>query len=318
MLNDVRKTTVRLDRLSPEKLSPMFTQLDLTDAQGVNGHYEMMECADMTFVRATTCGGLFHVHRREAHLMSAPSTACFICLPLHGEAQLSQHGRDCALGAGDLGLLDAQSPYSVEISSGCDALWIRFPKQRFDWRSHAFRGVSARKISGSAGLGLLTSNYIRTLFDQMSSVPSSSRQALGATMVDLIGEAALEATNGVRPFKPASRRTFERAQMYIERHICDEDLSPKRIAEGLGISQRYLSDLFAAEGQTTMGHVVQRRLERCHEALMQEEWRPGIITQLVFDHGFVNLSSFNRSFKAAYGVTPRQVMPNTPREAVTS
>ena len=58
-------------------------------------------------------------------------------------------------------------------------------------------------------------------------------------------------------------------------------------------------------------HLTLRRLERCRDALARETWRPGIITQIAFAHGFINLSSFNRLFKKAYAVTPRGVTHGT-------
>src|SRR5258708_5307428 len=104
------------------------------------------------------------------------------------------------------------------------------------------------------------------------------------------------------------RRTWERACDYAERHLGDENLSPARIADAVGISTRYLSELFASQGTTTMEWVARRRLESCRAALESQSWAPGIITEIAFRSGFGNISSFNRSFKEAFGLAPRKVM----------
>lgn len=304
----VGTTVLCLEQLSAEALSSVFTEVDLADARNVRGRYELAACDDVTFVRATTTGGLFHAARRAPHVKRMPCDSYFLCLPLLGKAMLSQHGRDCSLLPGDFGLLDAQGPYEIEISSGCDALWVRLPRQRLDWPCSATQSLAAKRIEGGSGTGLLTSRYIRTLFDQLPSVPPTSRLALTAVMIDLVGEAAAITVREARPFRSTGRRTLERARIFIERHVGEDDLSPARIAAGVGISPRYLSDLFAGDGLTTMRHVTSRRLERCRDALARETWRSGLITQPVFEHGFVNLSSFNRLFKDTYGVTPRQIM----------
>ena len=299
---------VHLDRLSLDALSSIFASIEPTTSQKECGSCELVACEDVLFVRAAAMSGTFRVDCSVARLEHACGEAYFICLPLRGEALLSQYGRDCPLQAGDFGLLDAQSPCSLEMSRGCDALWIQVPRQRFPWRSAVARSLTARRVDGSNGVELLTSSYIRTLYDQMQNVPVSTRPSLLATMVDLIGEALTTGARTECSFKSSSRRTLERARVFIERHLGEDDLSPARIAAAAGISSRYLSDLFAEEGFTTMRYVARRRLERCRDALTREVWQPGIITQIAFAHGFMNLSSFNRQFKHTYGMTPRRVM----------
>lgn len=301
-------TVLHLDRLSSEALSSIFAPVEVSDARGVHGRYEVLACGPMTFVRATTAGGLFHVDRDVSMLAAAPCDACFLCLPLRGGTMLSQHGRDCALAPGDIGLLDAQSSYRIEVASGCDALWVRLPRHRLGVSPRRLRSLPARRIHGSSGLGLLAADYVRTLFEQLPAVPAPSRALLATTMVELVAEAASVAAGVDQPFRSTGRRTLDRARNFIERHLNEDDLSPSRIAAGVGISSRYLGELFAGDGVTTMRHVTLRRLERCRDVLAGEAWRPGIVTQIAFAHGFVNLSSFNRLFKEAYGMTPRGAM----------
>ena len=308
MSGDIARRVVQVDHLSSEILSSIFVPIDVSAGRGVHGRYELVTCDTMLFVRATTGGGTFHVTRRTPRPHDIAGDAYFLCLPLHGHATLRQHDRECTLHPGDFGLLDARCCYGIQISSGCDALWARLPRARMDWPSRTMRTLSARRIDGSSGAGSLASGYIRELFNQLSRVPDLSHALLATIMIDLVSEAVSTAMRAVRPHKPTGRRTLERARAFIEHHLGEDDLTPARIAAGVGISPRYLSDLFASEGLTTMRHVVSRRLQRCREALAGEAWRPGLITELAFAHGFVNLSSFNRLFKNTYGMTPREVM----------
>lgn len=305
---ELTATAIELDGLSADRLSTIFAALDIDDARNVHGRYSVLAGCGMTMVRASTTGGRFHVARRRRHIENDPSADCFVCLPVSGQVRLHQQGRDCALDRGDLGIIDAQSPYEVEVASGCDALWIRLPLDALQLRAAAVRRVTARKVDGSAGIGLLAASNARMMFEQLPALPAHARPALSAILFDLLGQAAGAAAEVDEPFRQASARTLDRARAFIERHLEEEDLTPARIATGIGISQRYLSDLFAREGETTMGHVVARRLDRCRAALARQVWQPGLVTQIVFAHGFANLSSFNRMFRAAYGCTPRQVM----------
>ena len=308
MTAEAASQVVELASLSGESLSAIFVPIEVSDGRDVYGRYELLVCDDVLFIRATTGGGAFRVTRRPPRAQDAEGDAYFVCLQLHGGTTLRQHGRECLLRPGDLGMLDARSDYAIHVASGGDALWLRFPRSRLDWPSRTMRTLAARRMDGTSGLGLLASRYVRSLFEELPRVPSQSHAPLATAMVDLIGEAASATIHTIGPSKPTGRRTLERARVFIEHHLGEDDLSPARIAAGVGISTRYLSDLFANEGMTTMRHVAARRLELCRAALAREMWRPGVITELAFANGFMNLSSFNRLFKNTYGATPRQVM----------
>ncbi|MFF2351060.1 helix-turn-helix domain-containing protein [Kitasatospora sp. NPDC058115] len=69
---------------------------------------------------------------------------------------------------------------------------------------------------------------------------------------------------------------------------------------------RYLHKLFEREGLTVRRWIQQRRLEQCRRALGGRQERGSSIAAVAHHWGFANASHFSRSFKAAYGLSPRE------------
>ena len=301
---------LRLKGLSSQVLSTVFVNLEMRNAAAIEGCYAISQIDDVRIIRATSRGGCYEVQRRDWHIAAGDQGHCFVCLPLRGQIRLRQDDNACVLQPSDFGIVDTRREYTVEVPAGADALWIRLAVSRLDWRLPQTADIFARRIEGGGGIGLVTSNFLRSVAAEAHQLPRQSRASVASMVSDLLAEAATEivgAKGKSGSFRAGSQRTLDRARIYIDQHLDEEDLSPTRIAAAIGISSRYLSQLFAGEGQTTMAWVSHRRLERCRDRLEKEVWRPGLITELAFMSGFANVSSFNRAFKAAFGTTPREV-----------
>lgn len=302
---------VRMRGLSSEAMSAIFVALEMRNASAIEGQYAVSEFDDVRIIRATSRGGSYEIQRHGWHIAASGSSHCFVCLPLGGDIRLKQDGNMCVLRPFDLGLVDTRREYTVGIPAGADALWIRIDSSRLDWRLPGAPEIFARRIDGGDGAGHVASSFIRSVTSQADRLSQQTRTTLVPMMADLLVEAAAGLCDAVQPpssFRTSSQRTLERARVYIDRHLHDEDLDPDQISGAVGISARYLGQLFAAEGMTTMGWVSRRRLDDCRRKLESEVWRPGLITDLALSSGFTNVSSFNRAFKAAFGRTPRESM----------
>jgi AraC family transcriptional activator of tynA and feaB len=301
--------TFQMRGLTPDVLSPVFAELEMLDAKQIHGEYAVSDLQGMRLVRSTTHGGNFQVVRSNLHVKRSSASFIFICLPIGGETTLQQNERVCALSTGDFGILDSRSEYKIDVSDYSDVLWLRVEAMEMEQRLGKVSNVTARRIDGSGGLGLVASGFITSIASQANTLNSSAPIKLGSIAMDLVSAAtaSYNETTFLDRFR-SSRRILERAREYVELHLGEEALSPREIAEAVGISTRYLSEIFAAQGVSPMGWVMRRRLECCQESLQKHPWSPGIITYIAFQHGFSNVSSFNRAFKREFGKTPRDCM----------
>jgi AraC-like DNA-binding protein len=92
----------------------------------------------------------------------------------------------------------------------------------------------------------------------------------------------------------------------IERSLADRELAPEQVAERIGVSTRYLHQLFSERGLTFGRHLLARRLEHCKRDLADRESVQVSIGEIAWNRGFQDPSHFGRAFKARYGLTPGQ------------
>lgn len=91
-------------------------------------------------------------------------------------------------------------------------------------------------------------------------------------------------------------------KVFIEEHLSD-DLDVTLIAENVHLNQDYLTRIFRREtGVSVKSYVINRRMEKAKE-LLENSRLP--ITDVAYQVGYGNYTSFNRIFKKVYGVSPQ-------------
>ena len=109
-----------------------------------------------------------------------------------------------------------------------------------------------------------------------------------------------------RPVRPAKSSSLDKAKLilkYIETHYAD-NLTIKEMAEVCGFSQSHFMKFFKASfGTSFVAYLKEYRLTMASRLLLASS---SSILTIAQETGFDNLSYFNRSFKAMYGVTPGQ------------
>jgi AraC-like DNA-binding protein len=90
----------------------------------------------------------------------------------------------------------------------------------------------------------------------------------------------------------------------IAQGVGDPALDPTVVAARLGVSVRYVHRLLEDTGMTFSEHVVDRRIDRAHRLLRDPRLAHLKINEIALEAGFADLSHFNRSFRARFGVTP--------------
>ncbi len=105
---------------------------------------------------------------------------------------------------------------------------------------------------------------------------------------------------------PVKSRSLDKTKLilkYIETHYA-ENLTIKEMAEACGFSQSHFMKFFKASfGTSFISYLREYRLNVASRLLLSSS---GPVLNIAQETGFDNLSYFNRSFKAMFGVTPRQ------------
>jgi AraC family transcriptional regulator len=122
-----------------------------------------------------------------------------------------------------------------------------------------------------------------------------------------IASRLISAYSSVSPRKVAKTgglggRIFKQTLAYIEDHLAD-DLSLSRIASTTGISASHFKTLFReSAGVPVHQYVMQRRIERAKDLLMQGKLS---ILEIALATGFSHQSHLARHMRRSVGLSPR-------------
>lgn len=103
-----------------------------------------------------------------------------------------------------------------------------------------------------------------------------------------------------------------RAKSYLAEHYQEADLSLKRVAAYVDLSEKYFTTKFTKEcGETFLSYLTALRLQKAKELIRTTTFKMYEIAEMV---GYNNPEHFNRTFKKAEGVSPAQYRKNAKTE----
>ncbi|TDC78656.1 helix-turn-helix transcriptional regulator [Streptomyces hainanensis] len=125
---------------------------------------------------------------------------------------------------------------------------------------------------------------------------------LGRAVIDL-----LATTLESRPAETPGHALALRVQAFVRHHLGDPDLSPGTIAAAHHISVGYLHRIFRTlgHGTTLAAWIRHERLEGARRQLADPAYRAVPVHRIAARWGFTDAAVFSRTFRAVYGMPPR-------------
>ena len=254
------------------------------------------------------------VVRSRAQVANSNDEYCFLILQLAGKSRLEQGARDILLMPGDMTLIDSGMPSKFDYDGPFRQLSFHLPRKVLEARLHTRRLPYASLISGSQGMGAVTSGFMKSMYDQALLLrpdqAETIRDALLEMVTSCVGQCSGMGNAGTASPKGQQLRQL---QQYIDARLADPNLSPGGIAKSYGISTRHLHRLFELSGMSVGEWMRNKRLERARDDLANPKFADHSVIQIAFNWGFNDASHFSRTFKAAFGMTPRQYKINQER-----
>ncbi|SRR5579871_3437502 len=243
--------------------------------------------------------------RSRGRISAAREEYCLVVVQGRGRTLAEQDGRRTVLEAGDLALFDSTRPYFAALQAGFHHYVLKVPRESVRRRLGPVEAMTARRVPGQAGVGKIASVFIRGLLDEADAVDDTTRRKLAETSMDLVAAALASAL----PVSTAASVTrvahLARAKAFIAANVQRFDLAPEHVAAAAGVSERYLRELFAEEGDSITRHVWSYRYDKCKAALSDPAQAHRAISDIAFGWGFNDMSHFSRLFRDRTGVSAR-------------
>jgi AraC family transcriptional activator of tynA and feaB len=268
------------------------------------GHVDIAQLAHTSL--STYSNAPARIWRTPRQVARARSDDLFLCLQLSGTCSISQDGRDAALQPGDFCLADTAGTYTFNYPANSSQLVLKIERAQLEARVPNFRSLMAVAIRGRDATGGLVSGFIRMLPSYRNGITGLAALRVADQTVDLAALALAEVagTTGLT-LSSASAAALLRLRRAVEANLSQRMLRCGDIAAAAGMSVRYANHLLLQEGTSLERLIQHRRLEKCKDALRDPGQMGRSISEIAFAWGFSDASHFTRSFKSAYGVSPR-------------
>jgi AraC-like DNA-binding protein len=248
-------------------------------------------------------GNPFRAVRGRAEISGDRDTYLGILYQISGSTLCRMDDERVIVHPGEISVWHSERRVSFEMPEQFDKLCMIVPIARFEsvlYNAETYEGL---RLPADSNLATLLGSYLSTLTKSVMTRPDDMPFGAVDVTVELLG-AAFRAQRRSSTMAPRDQ-LFARISGYIEGRLKDANLSPTKIAEGNGISLRYLYTLFSGHGTTVSGWVQRRRLQRCRAELDGADTGASI-TEIAYRWGFSDSAHFSRLFKATFGTSPTQ------------
>lgn len=244
-----------------------------------------------------------------------------------GRATLVRGDGTAACRPDDIFVCDGAVPFLLHEPVDFELHLLRIPRAALTLTDRQVRALGARAPFADGSVAPLLGPLLRSFLDTLPAFPPATALRLATTVTGFVGSLAAEgaqdtpdvadSVNGARAGRgtgtaPASgmgqeqRELLRRVRAHVDARLWDRTLSPATIAAAQHISVRYLHKLFESQGSTIGRWVQHRRLEEARRELARPGARDVAVGAVARRWGFANATHFSRSFRAAYGVSPRE------------
>jgi AraC-like DNA-binding protein len=305
-------TTITTEGISPARraqfwrdaISDTFVELDcrLDQDAAFRGSLRQNRIGPLSYTKVEADGQhVSRVSKRHAR----DDEYVLVSIETAGQGILRQDCREARLDVGGFAVYDTVRPYELHFDGHFSQAVVQIPRAFLKERLGMTEHVTAMPLRANDPLVQLTRDYLLALgrFDgtqDMLALERIAEQAVDLLAMTLQAQQHVVATVSV----PRTTLLFRIKQM-IELHLRDAEFGLAALSASVGLSARYINELFSDEDTSFGRYLLARRLQRCAADLRDSRMRHRTINDLAFSWGFNNLSHFSAAFSKRYGASPR-------------
>ncbi len=238
--------------------------------------------------------------RRARELRDSPGEYVALLMVDQGIAVFTQRGQSATVRAGTAVLWDGVRPADCFSAKKLVKRTMFIPRDELASAVPDLDSVLMRVIPDSANLRLLTA-WLDVTMRQIA-LDRDAACIAGRMAIDLLHSAIARSRGDASDSREI---ILMRVKDFLERHLGDSELTLDTVARANNISLRYLHMLFEGSGETAREYLRMRRLDRAQHLLLG----PGselTVAAVASRTGFDSPSSFSRTYRSQFGVTPRE------------
>jgi len=313
----VRVDTAALDPADPEQnngadsywraslndLLDVDTNVDYQDGEAPQWRLTHRRIGYLTFTEVQ--GPPHHTNARPAHPADIRHAAAMAWIHQDGFGSITQDGVRVPLNAQNVSLTDASRPRNVIYHSPVRTIILRVPLEPLRQALNGFQVALPLSFDATQGPGAVFADFVRSIVARCDEPTGPVANTLCEVATRLLAAGLTTMPESARAL-PSQLEHFHKARIkaYVAEHLRDPLLDIRRIGSAVGLSRRYIHQLYANEPLPLMKWVWSERLEGARSDLERAVMRNHAISEIAFSWGFSDPAHFSRSFKRRFGVSP--------------
>ncbi|CCD98084.1 helix-turn-helix domain-containing protein [Bradyrhizobium sp. STM 3809] len=247
------------------------------------------------------------VRRTSQRIARADADYVLIALGREGIGGVTQDGRDTVIRPGEFAIYDTTRPYELQFDAAFRQTVFKLPRDMLQRRIGATETITATSFGADSPLQPLAYDFIVKLCERADHIGAEHADRLADQAADLLAMTLAERLR-TQPLPASSHRAalLYRIKAHVRSRLADAELSLPEIARELGLSSRYVNDLFSDERLSFQRFVLAERLKQCRRDLAAPASAHRQISEIAFSWGFNDLSHFGRVFREQFGQSPRE------------
>jgi acetamidase/formamidase/AraC-like DNA-binding protein len=230
-----------------------------------------------------------------------------VLLPIEDGVTLRTQAGHQIISTGQLLLLPRKADWSVAFQRDMRAVILSVTSDAFHGRKVGKPGLDEVRVLPPVGFTEVFSRTLETAARNLETLSDPEWAAVAQGLADLLPTFMRQIATSTEAGGTATQAAIlHRLCQTIERKLDDPDLTPARVAEAEGISERYLQKLFEGSGTSFTHYLRERRLQRTSAELSSPAESHHSISEIAYRNGFNDSAHFSRVFRHRFGLSPRE------------
>ncbi|MEV6027700.1 helix-turn-helix domain-containing protein [Streptomyces sp. NPDC052036] len=279
------------------------------------------EVRALGFLRIDTVRGAArtHVHKPDD---DAAEPSLLLGVHAAGRAVLVRRGTSTACGPDDLFVCDGEESFTLHEREDFALHLVRIPRRVLALTDHRIRALCARAPFSDGAVAPLLVPLLRELVGAPDAYTPRTALHLAGSVAEWVALLAVEDCDaGPQDAEerdaevPERDALLQRVRAHVDANLWDRGLTPASVATAQHISIRYLHKLFEDHDSTVGRWIQHRRLEEARRELARPGRDDTTVSAVARRWGFANATHFSRSFRARYGMSPRDWREDRTRQS---
>ena len=230
-----------------------------------------------------------------------------VLLPIDDGVTLRTQAGHQIISTGQLLLLPRKADWSVAFQRDMRAVVLSVTSDAFHGRKVSKPAFDEVRVLPPGGFTEVFSRTLETASRNLETLSDPEWVAVAQGLADLLPTFMRQRVTTTDAGGTATQAAIlHRLCETIERKLDDPDLTPARVAEIEGISERYLQKLFEGSGTSFTHYLRERRLQRTSAELSSPAEAHHSISEIAYRNGFNDSAHFSRVFRHRFGLSPRE------------